>query len=188
MKNLIKITEKEFDVILDIRYASKNNVCQQKLYSKPACYLHKDLIEPLKKAISLAKNLGFKLKIWDCFRPLEVQKFMYDQFPNSEGGEGFVSNPENGAVPHCRGVAIDLTLTDLDGNEIEMGTDFDEFSSLAFHDCQEVSKTAQDNRIILLEIMSAVGLDFYSKEWWHYQAFNPREFEIENADEDIIAI
>lgn len=188
MQNLVEITKKEFDVILDLRYASTNNVCNQKLYSHPFCYLHKDAIEPFNNAIKLAHSLGLKLKIFDSFRPIEVQKFMFDKFPPNDSGISFVSNPENGAIPHCRGIALDLTLTTLEGTELDMGSDFDEFSELAFHGCQKVSTDAQLNRLTLLGLMTAAGFDFYSKEWWHYQLFKPREYSIAISEEKIVAI
>ncbi len=178
MQNLIEITEKNFDVILDLRYASANNVCGHKLYAYPFCHLHESAIKPLERAIQSAKNLGLKLKIFDGFRPIEVQQYMFDKFPSEDPNGGFVSNPKNGAIPHCRGVAIDLTLTDLQGNELDMGTDFDEFTDLAFHNCEKISAEAQRNRLILLGLMTAAGFDFYSKEWWHYQLFKPREYPV----------
>lgn len=188
MQNLVEITTKNFDVILDLRYATKNNVCGHKLYTRPFCYMHEATIEPLNRAIKLAKNLGLKLKIFDSFRPIEVQKFMFDKFPSEDLNGGFVSNPDGGAIPHCRGVAIDLTLCDAQGNELEMGTDFDEFSNLAFHNCEKISVKAQRNRLILLGLMTAAGFDFYRNEWWHYQLFKPREYPIIQANRDMIAI
>jgi D-alanyl-D-alanine dipeptidase len=188
MSKLIEITAEKFDVILELRYASTNNVCEKILYSKPLCYICEEIIEAFKTALKLAKNSGYKIKIWDCYRPIEVQKFMYERFPENGSEGGFISNPSNGAIPHCRGVAIDLTLCDLEGNEIEMGTDFDNFTPLAFHDCKEVSEIAQKNRLILLEIMTLAGLDSYSKEWWHYQAFNARQFPIIEAPRGFSAV
>lgn len=188
MENLVEITAEKFGVILDLRYASDNNVCHQKLYSQPFCYLHKSMVEPLQNAVKLADSLNLKLKIFDAFRPIEVQKFMFDTFPATPGSEGFISNPDNGAIPHCRGVAIDLTLVDANGNELDMGSDFDEFSDIAFHGCQKVSMEAQMNRLTLLGLMTAAGLDFYSKEWWHYQIFKPREYPIAKALDGSVAI
>jgi D-alanyl-D-alanine dipeptidase len=185
MENLVEITKEKFDVIFDLRYARKNNVCNIALYSRPFCYLHKDAAEKLSKAIRAAKNLGYKIKIFDTYRPFEVQKFMFERFIENPG---FVSNPEGGVIPHCRGVAIDLTLTDMDGRELEMGTDFDEFTPKAFHNCQSISVNAQRNRLILLGLMTAVGFDFYSKEWWHYQLFKPREYPVVEAAADMLAI
>lgn len=181
MKDLVKITEEDFGVILDLRYATTNNVCNQKLYSHPTCYLHKDTIIPLKRAINLAKNLGLKLKIFDAFRPMEVQEFMYNKFPGD-----FVSNPKTGLTPHCRGAAIDLTLADLEGNELEMGSDFDEFSDLSFHNCERISNKAKHNRLLFLGLMTSAGFDFFSKEWWHYQLFNLQQYPIVNPSPDMI--
>lgn len=178
MQNLVKITEKDFGVILDVRYATINNVCEHKLYSEAICYLHKDAVELLKKVIEEAGKLGFKLKIFDCFRPIEVQKYMFKKFSSNDPHGGFISDPKSGSIPHCRGVAIDLTLTDLQGKELNMGTDFDEFSDLAFHSCNKVSPEAVRNRLILFKLMKDAGFDFYSKEWWHYQLFNPREYPV----------
>lgn len=188
--SLIEITPSDFDVFIDLRYAAKNNVCNVEMYKAGAkCYLAFESAEMLKKAIKLAKNLGYKIKIWDAFRPMEVQKFMYEKFPSADPNGGFVSNPQTGATPHCRGVAIDLTLCDFDGNEIEMGTDFDDFSAKAAHRCsEEISLEAQKNRLILLGIMTLAGFDFYSQEWWHYQAFEARKYPIIQAPQGFVAI
>ncbi len=185
MQNLVEINAEEFGVVLDIRYASANNVCNHPLYAEPFCLLHKNAAEALKKAAHLAKNINLRLKIFDAFRPIEVQKYMFQKF-SIAGDSGFVSNPNGGVIPHCRGVAVDLTLIDSAGNELDMGTDFDEFSELAFHACDKISPTAQKNRFLLLGIMSAAGWDFYSKEWWHYQLFNPRQYEIINSEDSLI--
>ncbi len=184
MKNLTKITAPKFDVIFDLRYASTNNVCAQKLYAYEFCYLHEAAIEPLQRAILAAKNLGLKIKIFDAFRPVEVQKFMFKKFSDGD----FISNPVSGSIPHCRGVAIDLTLCDLHGNELEMGTDFDDFSDLASHNCSKISSEAQRNRLILLGLMTISGFDYYSKEWWHYQLFNPREYEVVKTAQGMVAV
>lgn len=187
MVNLVEVTEEKFGVILDLRYATTNNVCNKKLYSKAICYLHQETAEKLSLAVELAKKSNLKIKIFDGFRPLKVQQFMFDQFPSNDPNGGFVSNPKTGSIPHCRGVAIDLTLVDENGKELEMGSDFDEFSELAFHNCKKVSDQAQKNRIFLLELMTKCGFDFYSKEWWHYQLFNARNYPIARL-ENMVAI
>lgn len=173
MTKLVEITKDDYNLELDIRYASKNNVCEIKLYNSDECFLHSEAAEKLKKAISLAKTKNLRLKIFDAFRPISVQKFMYDKFQND-----FVSNPETGSIPHCRGVAVDLTLIDENNQELEMGSDFDEFSQKAFHGNKDISEIAQKNRILLLEIMTKAGFDFFENEWWHYQLFNARKYDI----------
>lgn len=174
MSDLILIDQNNFDVELDLRYASKNNVTGEPFYDKALCYLHKDAVKCLNKAIELADLQGYKLKIFDGFRPLKAQSFLFDKFP---GGD-FVSNPDGGCIPHCRGIAIDLTLIDKAGNELDMGTDFDNFTPKAYHGDVEVSAQVQKNRFILMGIMMSSGWDFYQNEWWHYQLFNPRSYEV----------
>ena len=178
ISNLTKITKTKFDVELDLRYATTNNVCGIKLYREAHCYLHPNAAEALLSAAKIASSYNLHFKIFDGFRPLQVQQFMFDKFPDDGENGGFVSNPKTGSIPHCRGVAVDLTLVDRDGDELDMGSDFDEFTDLAFHNCNNISPTAKGNRELLLKIMTEAGWDFYSKEWWHYQLFNARGYEV----------
>lgn len=175
---LVEIKKPEFNVELNLRYATANNVCGHKLYNQAICYLHKDAADALKKAITLAAAHNLRFKIFDGFRPISVQQYMYDKFPSDDPSGGFISNPKTGSIPHCRGIAVDLTLIDTQGTELEMGSDFDEFSDLAFHDCTRISARAKQNRRLLFDIMEKAGWDFYSKEWWHYQLFKPREYAV----------
>ncbi len=120
----------------------------------------------------LAAELGLRLKIFDAFRPLEVQQALWDHTPDPD----FLSQPGIGSTPHCRGVAVDLTLVDAKGNELDMGTEFDEFTPKSHHGNIAISKEAQRNRFTLLGIMTSAGWDFYRNEWWHYQLFNARQY------------
>ncbi len=173
MSDLVLIDD-NFDVELDLKYALSSNVTNEAFYKEALCYLHKDAVLCLNKAITLARIQGYKLKIFDGFRPLRAQQFLFDKFP---GGD-FVSDPETGSIPHCRGIAVDLTLIDESDNELDMGTQFDNFTTKAYHGSVEVSKEAQENRFILMGIMLSSGFDFYQKEWWHYQLFNPRSYNV----------
>jgi D-alanyl-D-alanine dipeptidase len=170
MLNLI--TTEEYDVELEIAYASSNNFMQKPIYKNTYCYLHPDAAAALIRANNLAKSLGLRLKIFDAFRPLEAQWALWNHTPDPN----FVSHPETGLTTHCRGVAVDLTLVDADKKELDMGTEFDAFTPLSFHSCTEISTEAQQNRFILLGIMTAAGWDFFKNEWWHYQLHNPRNY------------
>jgi len=171
---LIEVTPQKYNLVLDLKYATLQNFVKEKLYNKAICYLHNEAAEKLKIACKLSNNLGYQLKIFDGYRPITVQQYIWDKFED----ERFLSNPATGSTPHCRGVAIDLTLLDKDKNELDMGTEFDHFSSKAFHGSTEISVEAQKNRLLLLGIMTQAGWDFYSNEWWHYQLHNARNYEI----------
>ena len=171
---LREITERDYDIILDLRYASTHNVFGKSFYQEAKCLLHKDAAEKLKIAVELAKLQNLRIKIFDCFRPLAIQKEFISLMPNND----FISDPEAGSIPHCRGVAIDLTLIDQAGDELDMGSDFDEFSEISFHGYTKINAAAQKNRYILMGIMLSAGFDFFRNEWWHYQLFNAREYEV----------
>jgi D-alanyl-D-alanine dipeptidase len=188
IKDFVDIKNNQNGLIFDLRYAGKNNVLGCQLYSHPFCYLHKDAAEKIFLANRIVNRIGLKIKIFDAYRPLEVQEFMFSKICANGKNEGFVSNPDGGVIPHCRGVAVDLTLTDANENELDMGSDFDEFSELAWHQCEAISNSAKKNRLLLLGIMTEVGFDFYSKEWWHYQLFNPRNYPIIKTDPTMIML
>ena len=118
-------------------------------------------------------NLGYRFKIFDAFRPVEAQWLLWNHTPDPN----FLADPQHGS-PHSRGVAIDLTLIDKDGEELEMGTDFDAFTSKSHHGNLEVSNGAQFNRYLLLGIMTTAGWDFYQNEWWHYQLHNVEDYSL----------
>lgn len=171
---LVEITEDNFDVIIDIRYATDDNFTAKPVYSRAACFLHPEASEALKRAIDLAAKDDLRFKIFDAYRPLEAQQALWNHTPDPD----FLSNPDGGACPHCRGVAIDLTLIDEDDNELDMGTGFDEFTPLSHHGNQDIPHKAQSNREYLKKLMLDAGWDFYTNEWWHYQLFNCREYEL----------
>ncbi len=173
MIELVKITPPEFDVIIDLAYATPNNFTSRPVYKKHDCYLHEIAAKHLQKTIKLAAGLGFKIKIFDAYRPTEAQWKLWEHTPDPH----FLAHPASGS-PHSRGVAIDLTLVDHSGVELDMGTAFDAFTPQSFHGDLTVSAEAQKNRRILLGIMTASGWDWYENEWWHYQLFNPRGYRL----------
>ncbi len=176
---LQKISPPDFNVEISLAYATPNNFTGKPVYKKTAgCFLHRDAAQKLATAINIAGKLGYRLKIFDAYRPSEAQWKLWQHTPDPE----FLANPERGS-PHSRGVAIDLTLIDANGCELDMGTDFDEFSQLSHHGNMDISANAQRNRCLLLGIMTTAGWDFYRNEWWHYQLFNARQYKLLTDDE-----
>ena len=171
--DLVEISPATHDVELDIAYATANNFTGKPVYRRAACYLHRDAEMLLGKAIELAAVLGYRLKIFDAFRPSEAQWILWNHTPDPE----FLADPRKGS-PHSRGVAADLTLIDGAGRELEMGTAFDAFTPASHHGDLGITPEAQRNRAILLGIMTSAGWDFYRNEWWHYQLFGSRDYEL----------
>lgn len=170
---LIEITKSEFDVEIDIAYATTNNFTGAPVYSAHKCFLHPVAVEKLKIAIKYAAGMGYRFKLFDGYRPTEAQFKLWEHTPDPS----FLANPYSGS-PHSRGVAIDLTLIDENDKELDMGTAFDEFDPKSFHSETNISADAQKNRRILLGIMIAAGWDWYDNEWWHYQLPNPRAYRL----------
>ena len=171
--NLIEIKKNAFDVVIDLKYASGDNIIKKKIFHENKCFLLEEAAEKLLKAVKIAKDVGCNFKIFDAYRPTYVQKALWEFDPNPN----FLSDPQKGS-PHTRGIAIDLTLTDFNGNELEMGTKFDDFTEKAYHLPKNLKKQIRINRHLLLSIMTLAGFDFYHKEWWHYQLFNPSKYPL----------
>ena len=107
------------------------------------------------KLLKFQEKIGLKIKIFDAYRPVYVQKKLWEFLPNPE----FIAPPDKGS-PHSRGIAIDITLVDQEENELEMGTGFDEFSKLSYHGNINISEKSYHNRLLLLGIMIDAGWDF----------------------------
>lgn len=170
---LVEIRPPDFPVLLDLRYATADNLTGAPIYRRAACFLNPEAAGLLKNAIRLAGQLGFGLKVFDAFRPTEAAWALWNHTPDPT----FLADPRKGS-PHSRGAAVDVTLVDSDGNDLDMGTAFDAFTPLAFHGVLEITPEQQRNRALLLGLMTAAGWDFYKNEWWHYQLFQPRRYPL----------
>ncbi len=170
---LVEITPPTYDVVQAIAYATVENFTGKPVYRRAGCFLHPDAAACLKDAIRYANELGYRLKIFDAFRPSEAQFLLWEHTPDPD----FLADPNRGS-PHSRGVAVDLTLIDADGTELEMGTAFDAFTPRSHHGAADISDDAKRNRLLLLGIMTSAGFDFYRNEWWHYQLFNSRDYTL----------
>lgn len=179
--DIVEITAPAFDVDIALAYATPANITGQPVYRNARCYLNGEAARLLARAIELAAPLGLRFRILDALRPVEAQWALWNADPNPE----FLADPRKGS-PHSRGAAVDLTLIDGEGRELDMGTAFDAFTPLSHHGRADVSVTAQRNRFLLMGLMTAAGWDFYRNEWWHYQLFDARRFPLV-ADVDLPA-
>lgn len=171
--SLIELTESTHDIVLDMRYATPNNFTNQVIYDSADCFLHQDAVPCLEKAIKLAKAQGLRLKILDAYRPQYAQERLWEVCPDPD----YIAPPTTGSN-HTRGVAIDLTLIDKDGKELDMGTPFDSFLKASHHGTTEISAEAARNRYTLLGIMMSAGWYLNLNEWWHYQLLKSQEYPL----------
>jgi len=172
---LVDVAKHIPNVVIELRYAREDNFLGRALYPPEACcLLRRSVAERLSRVAERLAKEGLRLKLWDCYRPLAIQKEMWKLFPKP----GFVANPQTGSH-HNRGAAVDLTLADAQGIELEMPTPFDEFSPRARQGATlGISKTAAQNRDKLKAAMEAEGFIANRKEWWHFEAKDARQFKV----------
>lgn len=164
-------------------YATTENFTGQVIYDFQDAYLRYGTAMRLKQAALELEKLGYGILIWDGYRPLYAQQRLWDAYPDPT----FVSKPGTGNQRHCRGMAVDMTLYDLaTGEELEMPTGFDDFSSKADRDYSDCTAQAAQNAKLLEDAMIQAGFKPYSKEWWHFndthdypieERFDPAEKE-----------
>jgi len=171
--DLMAIAPPDFDVDVTLAYATEANLTGRPVYRNAECWLHREAAEKLAAAVALARPLGLRLRIFDALRPVEAQWALWNVNPDPE----FLADPRRGS-PHSRGVAVDLSLLDDGGRELDMGTAFDAFTPLSHHGRTDISAEAQRNRLLLMGLMTAAGWDFYRNEWWHYQLFDARRYPL----------
>ncbi len=152
------------DFVFDMKYATPDNFLKQAVYDCGECYLRKSTAKALVKANEEFKSLGYHIKLFDCYRPLSVQKKMWKILP----GTHYVANPAKGSK-HNRGAAVDLTLVDAQGKELDMGTPFDFFGKKAHHTCTTLPKKVLENRKLLKDVLNKYNFKSIFSEWWHYE-------------------
>ncbi|QCK15147.1 M15 family metallopeptidase [Mangrovivirga cuniculi] len=174
--SFVFIDELSDDFVYDMRYATENNFINKKVYDCNKCMIRKEVAKALIEANKEFMEKGYRIKFFDCYRPLDVQKEMWKIYPKP----GYVANPYNGGSIHNRGGAVDITLVDEAGNELEMGTDFDFFGKKANHTYKNLSDNILQNRLLLKTVMAKHGFKHINTEWWHYNFNNARKYSISN--------
>jgi D-alanyl-D-alanine dipeptidase len=169
-------------IALDLRYATTNNFTSQNLYGVyNRAFLHKLAAGKLNKAaVNLrAAHPGYKLVIFDALRPRSVQYLLWKHVKGTDQ-QKYVANPKSGSI-HNFGFALDLSIIDDTGKELDMGTPFDAFFPLAqprlevkFLESGKLTKQQLDNRLLLRKVMEDAGFIQLPLEWWHYDAL-PRD-------------
>lgn len=186
-------------LVLGANYATKENFTG----SVVAGYKRKDAVfskvgaQKLCAVQSEAAALGYGLKIFDAYRPVKAVKFFQDWAQISEEDpeikqryyptltkqqlfeQGYIAQRSS----HSRGSAVDLTLVDRDGKELDMGTIFDFFHETSHTMNPTITQSQKRNRAILKSLMEKHGFKNFAQEWWHYslvsEAFPGQYFDFD---------
>jgi D-alanyl-D-alanine dipeptidase len=151
------------DVLLDIRYATTNNFTGKVVYPSARCFLAEPAAMALGKVQADLRQQGYRLVVFDGYRPLHVQKIFWKILPDPR----YVGDPAKGSK-HNRGYAVDVTLADLQGRAVEMPTEFDDFSEKAATNYPHVTPAATRHRQALHQTMARHGFTPFVSEWWHF--------------------
>ncbi len=168
----VNLTSLSNDFVYDLKYATSDNFLKKPVYSCGNCYLRLDVARKLVQANNYFISKGYRIKLFDCYRPLSVQKKMWAILPDPR----YVANPysSNGSY-HNRGAAVDITLVDFSGKDVDMGTPFDHFGKKSHFDNKTLPSEIIANRIFLREGMEMAGFNGIRTEWWH---FSTGKFEV----------
>ncbi|MDK6076646.1 M15 family metallopeptidase [Massilia varians] len=163
-------------IAIDLRYATPNNFVGRDLYSPFDCaWLHRDAAAALEKVVAWLKQRrpGYTALVLDALRPQRVQQQLWDALEGT-GLQMYLANPARGSI-HSYGMALDITLLDEQGRELDMGTGFDDMTNLShpaleegFLITGELLESQVANRRLLREGMLEAGFFGINTEWWHF--------------------
>jgi len=163
------------DFVYNMKYATSDNFLQKKVYDCEACYLRFKTVKALLIANEKFHKKGYRIMLYDCYRPLSIQKKMWEIVSNPI----YVADPKKGSI-HNRGGAVDISLVDSSGKELDMGTKFDFFGIEASHNYDQLPDEVINNRKLLKKVMTQNGFKIFESEWWHYNLKNAQKEPISN--------
>lgn len=153
------------DIYVELMYATENNFTGVKIYDFTDAYLRYGTVKKLANVQKELNSSGYSLKIWDAYRPFEAQEKLWEVYPDPN----YVANPAKGMRKHNLGGTVDVTMVDINGDEIPMPTEFDVFSLKADRNYADIAdEEAVKNVMILQNTMENNGFTGYKGEWWDY--------------------
>lgn len=163
-------------IAVDLRYATPNNFVGRDLYSPYDCaWLHRDAACALERVVAWlkARRPGCTPLVLDALRPQRVQQQLWDALAGTDL-QMYLAHPQRGSI-HSFGMALDITILDQDGRELDMGTGFDDMTELShpalearFLASGELSAEQVANRQLLRDAMFQAGFVGINTEWWHF--------------------
>lgn len=172
---LVDLEELNAGFVVNLANATTNNVTGEVQYESNTALLLRSTAEALMKAQAIFMEDGYRIMLWDAYRPKSVQASMNLSLPS----ELKYLIPYPGSTSqHCRGVAVDITLVDENGVELDMPTDFCEFNDATAAYSTAVTPEQEANRDYLREVMTSVGFSVLNMEWWHYYMPNHYSYEL----------
>lgn len=172
--NLIELKEVAPGVAIELIYKTPANLTRAPLYpaDMPAL-LRPETAQRLARANEFVSARGYRLKIWDAYRPPEAQLALWDA---SGHNDLYVANPHHKPSQHSCGTAVDVTLVHPDGSPVRMPTGFDSFSPAAGCNVRHPDPIVRANLKLLQDAMKHAGFLMLTAEWWHFIDENYRNY------------
>ncbi len=170
---------KKNNMYKELVYATNDNFIGKSVYpSNMPILINKEVNEKLIKVNSKLKEYGLCLKIYDAYRPIQIQKIFWEEFYNTNGfyDELLIANPNKYGTHNITINAVDILPVNLDGTDIELPCKFDDFTgkaSISYNNCSEKEKY---NRDLLISICAKYGLIVNKDEWWHFYDNRLKEY------------
>ena len=187
IEGFVYLDEAVSGVLWDAKYAGCDNFVGEPVdgYCANRVVGTKELAAALALVQEKARQAGYRLLLWDAYRPQravdhfvrfcaapETGKTKEKHYPNVDKGQmiplGYIAAKSG----HSRGSTIDLTLTDEAGRALDMGGIFDFMDERSHHGNPEVTAEQAANRELLRNMMLECGFTDYKNEWWHYRLKN----------------
>ena len=163
---LIRISEVDRSISIDLRYTRGSAIAKRALYqSNMPALLRPETAVRLRKANEYVKLHGYRIQVWDAYRPPSAQVVLWDA---SGHDDRFVANPFSKPSQHSCGTAVDVTLVTRSGQPVGMPTGFDSFTPEAAAAFQHPDPEVLKRKHILQQAMSQAGFFPLPNEWWHF--------------------
>jgi len=176
INELVDVREYAPDIVYYLVLATPDNYTGRTLYARDVCLLQKGAAKKLAKAQEMFRADGYSIKIYDAYRPGSVSAELYKTVPNKT----YVAPA--GTSNHNRGAAVDITLVDKNGKELEMPSGVMELNKKAARNQKDMSKAAKANMDYLTSVMTECGFKTYSAEWWHYTDTDAAKYPVSDVD------
>lgn len=182
--DLVDVTKLDTTIRLEVRYAGENNFLGARMYDEARAFLQRDAAKALVRASKNAKRVGYGLLIHDAYRPWYVTKIFWDATP--EDKKWLVANPATGSR-HNRGIALDITLYDLETKKpVEMPSTYDESTERAHSTYPGGTSLQRHHRLLLRRLLEHEGFAVNVQEWWHFDYMDRKRYAIGNVAFDKI--
>jgi D-alanyl-D-alanine dipeptidase len=170
---LVDVRQHAPDIQIDLLFATKRNFTGINLYGRSICMLQEDTLKKLIKAQAIFRQDGYCIKLIDAYRPYSVTLALsaYNSNPI------YLADPATGSH-HNRGVAVDMTLVDLDGCELEMPSRIHTLNETSSRNNPDMTEAARRNLDYMSAVMVSCGFRIFQHEWWHFTDTNRLSYPV----------